>query len=242
MTIAPSLEAPRNYERIKYLLAHSVQPALGHDALCTEEDIVGALRLGDRMHITHAFNAQKFHHRDSGLANFALLRRLPALPLYEGCLAPTCELIVDNVHVSPAVVQAVLDVHGNDSHVCCVTDAIAEPIAGTVLSYAQSDRRVQVDSEGTAVRLCDGSGRLCGSCTTLFETFQRLVRIYAQPLEHAVAACATTPARIARLLTLDSITSASAGVGALVVGCRGDLLLLDDSLSLQSVFVAGKLI
>jgi hypothetical protein len=105
MTVSPSSDAPRGYARIRALCRAGVVPALGHDKVCTEEQILGALRVGTekfegageeeggerggdgqcavvrgQFHLTHGFNVQTFHHRDCGLANFAAVGALPRLP------------------------------------------------------------------------------------------------------------------------------------------------------------------
>lgn len=43
MTISPHLEAARGYERIKALVRRGVVPALGHDKVASEAEILGAL-------------------------------------------------------------------------------------------------------------------------------------------------------------------------------------------------------
>ena len=65
MTISPHLEAGNNYARIQSLLKRGVVPALGHDRVASENDILGALNCDPRrqMHITHLFNVCSFHHR-----------------------------------------------------------------------------------------------------------------------------------------------------------------------------------
>ena len=65
MTISPHLEAAVNYSRLKSLIRRGVVPALGHDRVASEEEILGALTCSKdiRMHITHLFNVCSFHHR-----------------------------------------------------------------------------------------------------------------------------------------------------------------------------------
>jgi N-acetylglucosamine-6-phosphate deacetylase len=64
MTISPHLEAAMEYHRIKALIKRGVVPALGHDRVANESEILGALSCSqDRMHITHLFNVCSFHHR-----------------------------------------------------------------------------------------------------------------------------------------------------------------------------------
>ncbi len=65
MTISPHLEAGVGYQRIKALIERGVVPALGHDRVATEAEILGALACEpqNKMHITHLFNVCSFHHR-----------------------------------------------------------------------------------------------------------------------------------------------------------------------------------
>lgn len=65
MTISPHLEAKENYARIDALLKRGVIPALGHDRVASESEILGALACSPsrQMHITHLFNVCSFHHR-----------------------------------------------------------------------------------------------------------------------------------------------------------------------------------
>lgn len=44
MTISPAVEAKHEYRRLRLLLKHRVLPALGHDLICTEAEMLGALR------------------------------------------------------------------------------------------------------------------------------------------------------------------------------------------------------
>jgi N-acetylglucosamine-6-phosphate deacetylase len=113
MTIAPSLDAKDGYQKIQLLLQQGVKPALGHDKECTAEDILGALRhssVGEPFHITHGFNVQNFHHRNMGLANFALAPKFPSVPEYKDLQGrePTVEIIGDCAHVDALVLQSVV--------------------------------------------------------------------------------------------------------------------------------------
>ena len=66
MTISPHLEAPGGYRRLNALLERGVVPAMGHDRVASEEDILGALSCchgNKKLHITHLFNVSAFHHR-----------------------------------------------------------------------------------------------------------------------------------------------------------------------------------
>ena len=65
MTISPHLDAKENYARMRTLLKRGIVPALGHDRVASESEILGALACSPsrQMHITHLFNVCSFHHR-----------------------------------------------------------------------------------------------------------------------------------------------------------------------------------
>ena len=65
MTISPHLEAEEDFARMRALLKRGVVPALGHDRVACETEILGALSCDQsrQMHITHLFNVCSFHHR-----------------------------------------------------------------------------------------------------------------------------------------------------------------------------------
>ena len=125
-----------------------------------------------RMHLTHGFNVQKFHHRESGLANFAMARALPALPRYAGIVSPTVEVIGDLKHVSPMALQALLDAR-TPRDMCLITDAIAEPYPGQRVRYSR-DRVAEVSGDGKTVVVA-GTTLLCGSCASMLDGWRHLV-------------------------------------------------------------------
>lgn len=67
MTMSPHLEAGKKFARLHALLQRGAVPALGHDRIASEAEIVGALGCSPskRMHITHLFNVCSFHHRSA---------------------------------------------------------------------------------------------------------------------------------------------------------------------------------
>ena len=73
MTISPHLEAEENYARMRTLLRRGVVPALGHDRIANETEILRALGCSPsrQMHITHLFNVCSFHHRSLFLCSFS---------------------------------------------------------------------------------------------------------------------------------------------------------------------------
>lgn len=206
MTISPSCDADRDFSRFKLLCKANIVPCLGHDKICTEAQILNALRVGSdngfgRFHLTHAFNVQVFHHRECGLANIAFLARFPKLPQYADLLLPSVELIGDGMHVSPIVLQSVADAR-NVKDWCMITDAISEPVPKKKLSYAGS-RVAQVSDDGKCVECCDlhdpSIMKLCGSSTTMLENFRKCVQVFGLSLSEAVA--------VRKLTTLSTLLS-----------------------------------
>ena len=215
MTISPSCDAPVNYGRIRTLVERNVRVALGHDKLCTEAQILRALGIGgSRFHVTHSFNVQSFHHREPGLANFALCRQFPAnLPKYRNLTPPTVEVIADFKHVSPLTLSILLAARQPED-ICVITDAISEAMPGKRVKYSNS-RIAMVAQDAMTVSTLEGT--LCGSCTSMLESLRRLVFNLNVTLVDACIMCATTPAKVAGI---DSL------VGGIEVGKRGDVLLL----------------
>eukprot|EP00939_MAST-03C_sp_MAST-3C-sp1_P003745 g3745.t1 len=98
------------------------------DATTTPSASANTFRSKTTMHLTHAFNVMKFHHRDVGLANIAMCRSIPVdllqcLPASSSrrpirkCApdvlpAPTVEVIADFRHVHPIALQALFDARG----------------------------------------------------------------------------------------------------------------------------------
>jgi N-acetylglucosamine-6-phosphate deacetylase len=82
---------------------------------------------------------------------------------------------------------------------------------------------------GRTARMADG-GSIAGGVATLLEVVRWCVQDAGIPLQDAVRAASRTPAR----------TLALPDVGALEVGRRADVLVVDDDLRLGSVLRAGQ--
>ncbi|CAK0870319.1 unnamed protein product [Prorocentrum cordatum] len=240
MTIAPSCEARSTtpFERMELLLSRGVRPALGHDTSCSLEEIAGALRVAAAhhtvLHVTHTFNVQRFHHRECGLANVALLPRFPRLPVFEGVTPPTIELIGDGVHAALPVLQLALASKPTGT-ACFITDGISEPVLGKESKYADRVATVERDANGGigvySVGADSGKKLLVGSCIMILDAFRTAVQVLDVGLCRAVDLCCCTPAAVARL----------PHTGSLAPRRRADLVLLDGDLDVCKVFVAGRL-
>ena len=71
----------------------------------------------------------------SGLANVGILSKFPSIPEYKGIIEPTIEFIGDLQHLHPLVVQLILNSKDHNK-IACITDAVLEPGATDVSTYA----------------------------------------------------------------------------------------------------------
>jgi N-acetylglucosamine-6-phosphate deacetylase len=163
---------------------------------------------------THLFNAMRpVHHREPG----------PVVALLDDPRA-TVEVIADGVHVHPAMLRRAVTTKGAE-RVALVTDAMAA--AGMADGdYQLGGLQVQV-RDGVA-RLAEG-GALAGSTLTMDAAFRGAVHDSGLPLEVAARLASTTPAGVLGL----------SDFGAIEVGKRADLVVLDQELRMTAVMAAG---
>ncbi|HEU4783441.1 MAG TPA: amidohydrolase family protein, partial [Ktedonobacterales bacterium] len=167
-------------------------------------------------HITHCCNAMR-----------PLLHREPG-PLGAIALSPqvTGELIVDGVHVHPAMVTVVNRTLGADRTIV-ITDAQAG--AGkeeATFEFAGQPAHV----ERGAARLADGT--ITGSVLTMDQALRNTLRMMPVSLSEAVGMLTLNPARS---IHVDDRK------GRLHPGYDADLLLFSPDLTLQATFCRGKL-
>ena len=212
---------------------------------CKDEckDIMDNIR--SPFHLTHVFNVQSFHHRNVGLANFALCPILPNTKKYikyklnginNSHKLPSIEIIGDLVHVSPILIQSILsnykiknEIFGNN--ICFITDGISEAVPNKNINY-NPQHPCAVDAYGKTV-VNRGTNVICGSCIDMFSIFKSLINVFGCNVNQAAQLCSTNPARIARL---------DNKIGTLDIGKRGDVILLNDNLDLQATVVNGNVV
>lgn len=211
VTLAP--ERPGALAAIRRFVDAGVRVAIGH----TDADLAvarAAIDAGATV-ATHLANAMP-----------PLLHRAPG-PV-GACLTDervTCELIVDGLHLDPTMVALAHAAKGR-AGVALITDAIAAAGVGDG-DYLLGGLAVRVT--GGAARLVEG-GSLAGSTLTMDAALRNAVAA-GLPLTDAVMAASTNPAR---LVGLDDVT------GSITAGRRADLVVLDHSLTVQAVYVAGQ--
>ncbi|NUR76481.1 MAG: N-acetylglucosamine-6-phosphate deacetylase [Thermoleophilia bacterium] len=208
MTLAPEL--PGAEILIDRLLERGVAVSIGHtDATAAQAN--AAFDRGARS-VTHLFNAMRpFLHRDPGIVGAALARDDVVV-----------SIILDGIHLAPETAKTIW--RAARGRTALVTDAITGAGAAEG-SYSLGNLDVHVH-EGT-VRGPDGV--LAGSVLTMVEAVRNLLEL-GVPLEDAVEAATSTPARVLGEREL----------GRLDVGLPADIVVLDDSLGIERVLVAGE--
>ena len=192
---------------ISRLTAAGVTCALGH---CDRTEGFSACVEAGAAAVTHLFNVMgPLHHRTVGVAGLALDE--PRL---------RCPLIVDGVHVHPAMLRNAFKILGPDRAVL-VTDAVAA--AGMPDGdYTLSGMRVT--AVGGVVR--DAAGNLAGSALTMAMAARNFLKFVPDAGPWTLARlAATNPAAIARATAL----------GSIAVGQQAAFTLLGDDGSCTAV-------
>lgn len=198
---------PGAAEAVATLTAQGVTCALGH---CADNKGFRECVDAGASAMTHLFNAMgTLHHRDVGPAGLALDDERIA-----------CPLIVDGVHVHPAMVRNAFRVLGPD-RTLLVSDATA---AAGMPDGHYTLSGLRVTSAGGVVR--DAEERLAGSTLTMGLAAQNFLRFVPQTGPWTLARiAATNPARLAR----------AAHLGHIAVGQRAAFTLLGDDGSVACV-------
>jgi N-acetylglucosamine-6-phosphate deacetylase len=202
-------ERPGACDLIDLLRRRAITVSCGHSD-ATSEEATAAFDRGVRT-VTHLFNAMRpFGHRDPGIAGAALARDDVVV-----------QIIVDGAHLAPETAQVVWSAAAG--RVALVTDAVAG--AGEtdgVYSLGGLDIEIR---DGVA-RGPDGS--LAGTSMTMIEAVRNLHAL-GVPLADALDAATAVPARVI----------GASFVGRLDVDQPADVVVLNDNLDVDRVFVRG---
>ncbi len=136
-----------------------------------------------------------------------------------------CELVVDGVHVHPAVIAVVVRAKGPGG-VTAITDGTAAaglPVGATAVLGEHT-----IHVRETCAELADGT--LAGSIVTMDGVFRRLVRDVGLTVPEAVELTAGTPA----------VAAGRPDLGRLAVGAPADLVVLDSALRVRQTWVGGR--
>ena len=162
--------------------------------------------------VTHLFNAMTgLQHREPGLVGAALSG---------DCLA---EVICDGIHIHPAVLKTAFK----------ALDGRGMVISDSMAACGLKDGEYSLGGQAVTVRgpratLADGT--LAGSVTFAWDGMVNLIRA-GVPVEHAVAAATSVPAKSAGLEDT---------CGAVAPGRAADLVLCDGEWNIRQVYLAGE--
>lgn len=213
VTLAPEL--PNCLEFIKQLKQKNIIASIGHtDATFAETQ--AAIAAGCT-HATHLFNAMRgMHQREPGTVTAALLSD----QLF-------AELIVDGVHVHPAIVDLILKLKTTE-RLLLVTDSMRAKCLqdGTYELGGQ-----MVDVKNRSARLADGT--LAGSVLTMPSALQNMMKFTRCDLPSAVKMAAENPAKTLGIF---------AKKGSIAVNKDADLVVLDEQLQVVLTLRAGEVI
>lgn len=183
--------------------------SLGHT--CADYDTAMKGFESGASHVTHLYNGMPpLHHREPGVIGAALDS------------GASVELIGDGLHIHPAVVRATYKMFAEKLNL--VSDSLR--CAGMPDGdYELGGQPIQV--RGGKATLT-GTDTLAGSAISLLEGVRRAVE-FGIPLADAAYAASTAPAKAVGLTD----------IGAIEVGRCADLIVLNEKLELQAVFVDG---
>lgn len=212
LTLAP--EIPANEPLIRRAVERGVAVAMGHTR-ASYEQVRRAVNLGVSQ-VTHLFNGMEpLHHRAPGAVGAALT--LDGL---------WCQLIADNVHIHPAVLELAVRIKGPE-RIILVTDAMSG--TGMPDGEYQLGGLVVTVREGVA-RIADGA--LAGSTLTLERGVRHIMAAAHLSLERALPMASEVPARALGLQRK----------GRIATGMDADLVLLDDEMNVLLTMVGGKIV
>jgi N-acetylglucosamine-6-phosphate deacetylase len=211
LTLAPEL---CDEEDIRTLVRHGVIVSAGHsDATYDEaQRAIGAGLTG----FTHLFNAMSpLHHRNPGAVGAAF-----DSDTY-------CGLIVDDVHLHPAVVRLAIHAKGKD-RIMLVTDAM--PSVGTDVSeFTLQGKRIAV-KDGVCIF---EDGTLAGTHLDMASAVRKTVEVTGLPVTDVSAMASATPA---------AFLSLQHSIGAIAPGRRADWAWLDTGLQPRATWIGGKVV
>jgi N-acetylglucosamine-6-phosphate deacetylase len=214
VTLAPELSGAE--QMIRRLIDAGVTVSLGHSD-ADYEQARAAIQQGVT-HVTHCFNAMRpLLHREPG--------PIGAIAQAEHVFG---ELIVDGIHVHPAVMDILVRILGPE-RIVAITDAhsCAGLTEDEAFEFAGQSARV-IDG---AVRLADGT--LTGSVLTMTKALQNLLTYTHVTLSQAIGMLTANPARSIKVADRK---------GLLESGYDADLLIFDRAFQLQATICRGKVV
>ena len=211
ITIAP--EASDSESFIKHA-SEMLTVSIGHSE-ADEKQCRTAIENGIS-HATHLFNAMTpMTHRAAGIVGTALDSGI------------TCELICDGAHICPTVLRNAFEILG-ENRACVISDSMRAAGLGAG-EFELGGQTVYVCENGKTAVLADGT--IAASITNLFDEFKNLLD-FGIDFKTALKSCTINPARVIK----EDNT-----IGSIAVGKAADLIVTDEALEIQEVYINGTL-
>lgn len=215
VTFAPEREG--SHDLIRVLRKRGIVAAAGHTDASYEE-FMSAAEVGLH-HSVHMFNAMKpYHHRKPGTVGAILSS--PQI---------STEIIADGIHVHEGGIKLLANIK-TDHNLLLITDAMEAAGLGDG-DYMLGDLPVVVKDKVCTLK--DNEGTLAGSTLTMIRGFRHLVKEIGFSIERASEVASYNPAKLIRI---DHMT------GSIETQKQADLLLIDQDLELEKVWVKGRLV
>ena len=210
ITMAPEVEGAK--ELIKYLKDEGVTVSMGHTKATYEEALEG-IKCGV-CHSTHLYNAMTgLTHREPGVVGATFDSDI------------TTETISDGIHISYPALRIAYKQKGTDK-VLLISDAM-EACGMPDGKYSLGGQDVIV--KNGAARLLDGT--LAGSVLTLDKAVKNIYKNSNYPLNEVVRMATHNSARHCKVENHK---------GQIKEGYDADLLLFDEDININKVFVGGR--
>lgn len=210
VTVAPEEDEAGTF--ISYLAEHNVNVSAGHTTADFEQ-IKRAVGQGLRQ-LTHICNAMNgIHHRDVGAVGAAFLIE----DLY-------AELIADNIHVTPEMMQIIYNNLGSE-RLILITDAMRAKCLPDGM-YELGGQPVGVKDNMATLE----DGTLAGSILKMIDGAKNMLALDDLVMENIIDMTAVNPAK--QIHMFDS-------KGSIAVGKDADVLLVDNALNIKYTICKG---
>ncbi|MCD6419660.1 MAG: N-acetylglucosamine-6-phosphate deacetylase [Synergistetes bacterium] len=211
ITYAPEMDEDMSFTR--EALMDDICLSVGHTDADYEE-AMRAIALGVSR-ATHLFNGmRRFHHRDIGVLGAVLMSN-----------SVYCELVADNLHLSPEVYALIVKLKGKE-RVILVSDSVRAALMEKG-SYKLGAKKVFYD--GLSVRLEDGT--LAGSTLTLNRAVFNFWKATGLPLHEVISMATLNPA----------VSIGIMDKGSLSVGKDADMVVFDENLDVYLTVIGGEI-
>jgi N-acetylglucosamine-6-phosphate deacetylase len=208
-----AVESSASLALVRHLVREKVIASIGHTN-ATYQEAIESFDAGVS-YATHLFNAMRgLHHREPGCACAILMDN-----------RVTGELIVDGIHLHPAMVKLAIKLKGPD-RVVLVTDAMRAQCLG--------DGRFDLGGQSVAVtgkKATLEDGTLAGSVLTMREAFLNLLPLVNSDYVKASAFVSANPAKVLGCFNER---------GSLTEGKRADFWIMGVDHEVDATFFGGR--